>query len=324
VLVTGATGFTGGHLARRLLSDGESVRVLAREPARAADLSRLGIDVMAGDLTDPHAVRRATHGVDVVYNIAALYREPGLPASTYRAINALAVGTLVEAAAAAGARRVVQCSTVGVHGDIKSPPANEDAPISPGDIYQDTKAEGEVLAREAAARTGIELVIARPTGIYGPNDTRLFKVFGAIARGRFVLVGNGRNFYHVTYIDDLCSGLRLCGTVEAARGRTYILAGPSVTTLMDLVRITSEIVGRPAPRLRVPFWPVWAASAACEVVTRPLGIRPPLYRRRVDFFRKSRAFDISRARRELGYAPTVNLRDGIRRTLEWYREQRWI
>ncbi len=324
VLVTGATGFTGGHLARRLLSDGDRVRVLVRDAARAADLARLGIDVVTGDLTDANAVRRATHGIEVVYNIAALYREPGLPTGTYRAVNATAVRTIVESAADAGARRVVQCSTVGVHGDIKNPPANEDAPIRPGDVYQETKAEGEVLAREAAAAKGIELVIARPTGIYGPSDTRLFKVFGAIARGRFVLVGNGRNFYHVTYIDDLCSGLRLCGTVPGAAGRTYILAGPSVTTLIDLVRITSEIVGRPAPRLRVPFWPVWLASAACEAVTTPLGIRPPLYRRRVDFFRKSRAFDISRARRELGYAPTVNLREGIRRTLEWYREQRWI
>jgi nucleoside-diphosphate-sugar epimerase len=234
------------------------------------------------------------------------------------------VGTLVDLAAAAGVRRVVHCSTVGVHGDITHPPANEDAPLAPGDVYQETKLLGEESGRRAAARTGMALVIARPTGIYGPGDRRLFKIFGAIARGRFVMLGRGRNYYHTTYVDDLCAGFRLCGTVPSAAGRTYILGGGEVTTLAELVRITAEVAGRPGPRLRLPIWPVWLAGAACEVVCAPLGLSPPIYRRRVDFFRKSRAFDIGRARRELGYAPAVGLREGIRRTLEWYREQGWI
>jgi nucleoside-diphosphate-sugar epimerase len=230
----------------------------------------------------------------------------------------------VEVAAAAGARRVVHCSTVGVHGDIAQPPANEDAPLNPGDVYQETKVLGERLARDAAARTGLDVVIARPTGIYGPGDRRLFKMFGAIARGRFVMLGAGRNFYHVTYIDDLSAGFHLCGTVPAAAGRTYILGGAEVPTLADLVTITARVAERPAPRIRVPVWPVWLAGAACEAVCRPFGIEPPIYRRRVDFFRKSRAFDIRRARAELGFAPAVGLEAGIGRTLEWYREQGWI
>ncbi len=242
----------------------------------------------------------------------------------YRAVNATAVGAVVGAAHAAGARRVVHCSTVGVHGDIEHPPANEDAPLRPGDVYQQTKLEGEQVGREAAQRTGMDLVIVRPSGIYGPGDRRLFKLFGAIARRRFVMLGSGRIFYHLTYIDDLCEGFRLCGTAPAAAGRTYILAGGEVTTLKALVAITAEIAGVDGPRLRLPVWPVWMAGAACEVICRPFGIEPPLYRRRVDFFTKSRAFDISRARRELGFAPAVGLRDGIGRTLEWYREQHWI
>jgi nucleoside-diphosphate-sugar epimerase len=170
----------------------------------------------------------------------------------------------------------------------------------------------------------MDLVIVRPTGIYGPGDRRLFKMFGAIARGRFLMLGRGRNFYHLTYVEDLCAGFELCGTVPAARGRTYILGGGEVTTLDELVRITAEVAGRKPPRVRLPVWPVWAAGALCEAVCAPLRISPPLYRRRVDFFRKSRAFDISRARRELGYAPSVGLREGIRRTLGWYREHGWI
>jgi nucleoside-diphosphate-sugar epimerase len=112
--------------------------------------------------------------------------------------------------------------------------------------------------------------------------------------------------------------------VPAAAGRTYILAGGEVTTLDELIGLIAEEAGVPRPRLRLPVWPFWIAGAACEAVCAPLGLEPPIYRRRVDFFTKSRAFDISRARAELGYAPHVRLREGIRRTLEWYRKARWL
>jgi nucleoside-diphosphate-sugar epimerase len=322
--VTGATGFTGGHLARFLAGRGDRVRALVRTPPSGGTLAGAGIEIVRGDLTDAASMARAVAGMDVVYNIAALYREAGLAAAAYRAVNAEAVAALVRAAAAAGVRRVVHCSTVGVHGDVEHPPANEDAPLRPGDVYQQTKVLGERLAREAAAVVGMELVIARPTGIYGPGDRRLFKMFGAIARGRFVMLGAGRNFYHLTYIDDLCEGFRLCATVPGAAGRTYILGGGETPTLDEVVQTTARLSGQRGPRVRLPIWPVWAAGALCEAVCAPLGISPPLYRRRVDFFRKSRAFDISRARAELGYAPRVPMAEGIRRTLEWYRAERWI
>ncbi len=324
VLVTGATGFTGGHLARRLRAAGDDVRVLIRGQRAAEQWRSDGWDVAQGDLAQPDTLPDALRGIDVVYNIAALYRAAGLPADTYRAVNAVGVAALVRAAAAAGVRRVVQCSTVGVHGDIEHPPAAEDAPLRPGDVYQETKLEGERLARTAADETGIELVIARPSGIYGPGDRRLFKLFGAVARGRFLLLGDGSIFYHLTYVDDLCDGFRLCGTVPAAAGHTYILAGGEVTSLKALIAITAEVAGVRPRIVRAPVWPVWLAGALCEAACKPFGIEPPLYRRRVDFFTKSRAFDITRARQELGFAPSVSLRDGIGRTLEWYREQGWL
>jgi dihydroflavonol-4-reductase len=324
VLVTGATGFTGGHLARTLAARRYKVRALVRRPERAADLTLSGIELCEGDLTDRASLTRAVEGIEVVYHVAAIYRQAGIPASAYRAVNAEAVGTLVDVAAAAGVSRVVHCSTVGVHGDIESPPANEDAPLKPGDVYQETKLEGERLGSEAAARTGIELVIVRPSGIYGRGDRRLLKLFRGVARRRFAFLGSGQIFYHLTYVDDLVDGFELCGETPAAAGRTYILAGPEVTTLEELVgRIAQEAGVRP-PRLHLPVLPFWMAGALCEAVCVPLRIEPPLYRRRVDFFTKSRAFDISRARAELGFAPHVGLREGIRRTLEWYRVQRWL
>ena len=221
-------------------------------------------------------------------------------------------------------KRVVHCSTVGVHGNIEHPPANEDAPLGPGDVYQNTKLEGEQIAREAGRRTGIEVTIVRPSGIYGPGDRRLLKLFGGVARRRFPMLGSGEIYYHLTYIDDLVEGFRLCGELPAAANRTYILAGGEVTTLNELVKLTAEVAGVDPPRVHFPVWPVWTAAALCEALCVPLGIEPPLYRRRVDFYTKSRAFDISRARRELGYAPQVGLRDGIARTLAWGREHGWI
>ena len=322
--MTGAAGFTGGHLARALAARGHTVTALVRDPSRGAGLAAHGIGVAIGDLEDRASLDRASRGVDLVYNIAALYRQAGLPDSKYRAVNAVAVRSVVQAAAAAGARRVVHCSTVGVHGDIEHPPADEDAPLRPGDIYQQTKVEGEALARQAAAETGIAVVIARPTGIYGPGDRRLLKLFRGVARRRFVLLGSGQIYYHLTYIDDLVEGFRLCGEAPAAPGRTYILAGGQVTTLEELVALVAEAAGVKPPRLHLPVWPFHAAGAICEAVCSPFGIEPPIYRRRVDFFTKSRAFDISRARSEIGYNPQVALRDGIRRTLEWYRQEGWV
>ena len=172
-----------------------------------------------------------------MYHIAATYREAGQPDSAYRAINVDGTRHVLEARARGRRARVVHCSTGGVHGHIEHPPANEDAPFDPGDVYQETKLEAEQLAREFGARAGLEVVVARPIGIYGPGDTRFLKMFRGIARGRFPMLGSGEVFYHLTFIDDLVEGFRLCGETPAAAGRTYILAGPRYTTLNELVAL---------------------------------------------------------------------------------------
>ncbi len=324
-LVTGVTGFTGGHLARHLAQRGVAVRGLVRRKSlgrpQVDSLRNAGVEIVEGDLADAAAVATACRGVDVVYHIAATYREAGQPESAYRAINVQGVSHVIAGARDAGARRVVHCSTGGVHGHIARPPADEDAPFNPGDVYQETKLEGEQLARSEGERGGIEVVIARPIGIYGPGDLRFLKMFRGIARRRFPVLGAGEVFYHLTYIDDLCDGFRLCGEVAGAAGRTYLLAGPRYTTLNTLVEmIASELQVRPLP-VHLPVWPFWLAGAACEALCIPLRVQPPLYRRRVDFYTKSRAFDTTRARTELGFAPAVDLPEGIRRTIAWYRGQ---
>jgi nucleoside-diphosphate-sugar epimerase len=328
VLVTGATGFTGGHLALTLARRGESVRALVRPKSRArfeaSSLATAGVEAVEGDLGDAASLARATDGVAVIYHIAATYREAGQRDAAYRAINVDGTRHLLEAARAAGATRLVHCSTGGVHGHIADPPANEDAPFNPGDIYQDTKLEAEQLAREFGRATGFDVVVARPIGIYGPGDTRFLKMFRGLARGNFPMLGSGHAYYHLTYIDDLVEGFRLCGTVPAAKGRTYILAGPRYTTLEELVALVAKELDVTPPRVHWPVWPFWTAGLLCEMICVPLGIEPPLYRRRVDFYTKSRAFDTARARTELGFAPQVDLEEGIRRTADWYRQEKML
>lgn len=325
VLVTGATGFTGGHLAETFAKRGYEVRALVRprslERFQKSRVAKAGVVAYAGDLTDRDSMQRAADGVEVVYHIAATYREAGQPNHAYRAVNVQGTNNVLEAARQGGAQRVVHCSTGGVHGHIERPPANEDAPLNPGDIYQETKLEAEELARAYGRAHSLDVVVARPIGIYGPADTRFLKMFRGLARGRFPMLGSGEVFYHLTFIDDLVEGFRLCGEVAAAAGRTYLLAGPRYTTLNDLVAMVARELNVAAPRKHWPVWPFWTAGLLCEAICIPIGIDPPIFRRRVDFYTKSRAFDTTRARTELGFVPAVDLPEGIRRTACWYREE---
>ena len=134
------------------------------------------------------------------------------------------------------------------------------------------------------------------------------------------MLGSGEVNYHLTYIDDLVDGIIRCGTQDQAIGKIYILGGESYVTLSQLVAMIADELKVRRPRLHFPLWPVYAAGFICELLCKPLRMEPPLYRRRIDFFRKSRAFDISKAKRELGFQPRVDLREGIHRTASWYSE----
>ncbi|MFM2043328.1 MAG: hypothetical protein RLY86_1904 [Pseudomonadota bacterium] len=319
VLVTGATGFTGGALALALRRRGQAVRALVRNPEApaAAALARAGVTLVPGDIRDQAAVVRAAAGCAAIYHIAAVFRTAGHPDSYYSDVNLGGTLNVLDAARRQGVDRVIHCSTIGVHGDVAVIPCDEDGPLAPLDIYQRTKLEGELAARDAFAKD-LRGVVFRPAGIYGPGDLRFLKLFRAIARGRFVMIGDGRTLWHPVHIDDLVRGILLCGTVEAALGGVFILAGDRHVTLNELTATIARAVGREPPRLRVPYWPVQAAAAVCEAACRPFGIDPPLHRRRAAFFVKNRAFDITRARTILGYAPQVGLEQGVRETASWY------
>ncbi|MGI9257778.1 MAG: NAD-dependent epimerase/dehydratase family protein, partial [Gammaproteobacteria bacterium] len=214
----------------------------------------------------------------------------------------------------------VHCSTVGVLSHIENPPADETWPHSPGDIYQETKSDAEKLALEFQKTHDFPLTVARPTPIYGPGDMRLFKLFDLISRRRFLFLGSGNVFYHMVYVDDLVRGIRLLSENSRAIGEVFILGGGEVSTLNELTGLIADELGVPRPRLHVPAWPVQILGSVVERICIPLGIEPPIYRRRVDFFTKSRSFSIEKARTLLGYEPEVSIEDGVKRSIQWYRE----
>lgn len=323
-LVTGATGFTGRALARRLLADGHAVTLPVRRPEACEDLAALGAEVVRADLRDRDALFAAARGAGVVYHVAALYRTAGVPDSAYRDVNVEGTRHLLEAAVAAGVPRFVHCSTIGVHGSVEHPPADETAPLKPGDIYQVTKLEAERLALSFAREGRLAVSVVRPAGIYGPGDLRFLKMFRMIQQRRMLVLGSGRPCLHLVYVDDLVDGFLLAATRPEAVGEAFIIGGETYLPLNDLFALVAGKLGVPPPRLHFPIWPVWLLGAAVEAVCVPFGVEPPLYRRRVDFFRKSRAFSIGKARRLLGYSPRVGLSEGFDRTIAWYRQQRLL
>lgn len=324
VALTGATGYTGGRLLSALRARGDEVAVLARGPSVGPTLQDSGARIVSGDLTDRSALACLVEKAEAVVHVAAVYRTAGHPDSYYRDVNVGGTERLLEASVRAGARLFVHTSTVGVHGDVKHPPADENAPFAPGDIYQVTKAEAEVLALRAHGRQGLRVTVVRPGAIYGPGETRLLKLFRAIARGRYAVVGTGRPLYHPVFIDDLVDGFLLALDHPEAAGEPYILAGPRAISQSDLAALIAIHTGGRVLPFHVPAAPLQLLGDLCEAVCVPLGLEPPLHRRRVDFWTKSRSFSIEKARRVLGFAPRVDVEEGIRRTAAWYRQAGWL
>jgi len=323
VLVTGASGYIGGQLALRLRRDGHAVRTLVRPSSHVDHLVAADVELVQGDIRNAEDVARAVEGVQLIYHIAGAFRTAGHSDALYMDVNVGGTANVMAAATRHGVPRVVHNSTIGVHGDVREIPCTEDSPFNPGDAYQRSKAEGERCAQEAFA-SGLPGTVCRPSSVYGPGDLRNLKMFKMLRQGRFYMFGSGETLFHPAYIDDLVEGLLLCGRHPSAVGRTYLLVGPEYVTLNQWVAAAAEAVHREPPRRRLPYWPLAMGAVACEAICVPLGIEPPLYRRRARFFVNNRAFSSARAREELGYFPRIGVVEGCHRTATWYFEQGYL
>ena len=320
-LVTGGTGFVGSHLVSRLVKKGQSVRVLVRKDSDVDYLKKLNVELRVGDITDKNSVKAAMKGIDVVYHIAALFRQARFPDRVFWQVNVEGTQNMLEASHEEGVKRFVHCSTIGVLGHIANPPADETYPYNPGDVYQRSKCEGEKIALKFFQDKKFPVVVARPAAVYGPRDMRLFKLFKYVSSGRIIILGDGNSFYHLVYVEDLARGFELCAQKENAIGQVYILGGNRYLTLNELTDLMARVLGVSLSKVHLPVFPFRALSVLCEKSCIPLRIEPPLHRRRIDFFTKSRAFNISKAKKELGYKPEFDLETGLRLTGEWYRKK---
>ncbi len=316
VLITGGGGFIGSHLVDSQLAQGYRVRVLDLDVTGLAHVAaHPNLEVSTGDIADIDRVKPLLEGIDVVYHLASAHLNVSLPRAHYWKVNVEASVNLLKAAHSAGVQRLVHCSTVGVIGNVENPPANENSPCHPTNVYERTKLAGEQAVLSFARETGFPVAIARPAWVYGPRCPRTRKLFRVIGKRNFVWFGNGDTLRHPIYISDAVRGLELCAESENAPGEVYILAGKEPVAIKTLVQTIAEIQLIAPPHLHLPISLGKMAGYTVQLLCKPFGIQPPISRRSLDFFLKNNAYSISKAQNELGFQPKVNLPTGLRKTL---------
>jgi nucleoside-diphosphate-sugar epimerase len=320
VLVTGGNGFVGHHLVEALLDRGERVRVLALPEEDASGLERRGVAVHRGDICRPETLAAPMHGADAVIHLAAMMHV-WRPLRDYRAVNVDGTEHVCKAALAAGVRRLVYMSSSSVYGMASNGPVDEQFPLSPfDDPYPKSKAEGDELVQRMIADEGLPAVIIRPDQIFGPGDRLHFaQIADRLRAGRAIIVGRGDNAIPLVYVTDIVQGLLLALDHENALGQAFNITNDTPLTQEGFMRAIADEIGAKAPRVHVPYRALYAAAYAAERLAsaRRGSHRPPVTRLGVAFLGHDVRFRIDKARTELGYAPRVTLREGVRLTASW-------
>lgn len=325
VLITGATGFTGVVLARKLAQAGLEINAIARHSSNLEPLADLDIRWFRGDVFDGQVVKEAAQGADYIFHVAAAFREAKSSEEDYYNVHVKSTELLVkEALENNNFKRFIHISTIGVHGHIEDPGANEEYRFSPGDGYQRTKLQAEEWLMEFTKNNDFPYTIIRPAAIYGPGDRRLLKLFKMARKKYFPLLGKGKCYYHLVHVDDLTNSFIIAATSPEALGEVFISGNINPIPIAEIARIVARTLGGETKVIRLPITPFFWAADICEALCRPFHIEPPIYRRRVAFYSKDRMFDTSKLRNVLGYTPIHSNEDGIVETTNWYVSQGWL
>lgn len=323
VLMTGATGFLGGALARALAQAGADIHALARPTADRSRLDGVPVTWHEGDVTIPSSLAGPFAGADWIIHAAGRLGEAGVPEEVYQRLNVEGTRNVLAAALAAGTiPRVLHVSSPGVLGPITREPGEESAPYAPSNRYERSKAAAENIAREFAAQ-GLPVIIARPEFIYGPGDRHVLGLFKAVLRGQFFYLSGGRHFCHPTFVEDAVAGILLC-LRRGRPGDVYHITGPRPVTFRELGETIASALGVRPPSLSFPPWTAVVGVIGLEAIGRLTGRKPPLSRAGVAFFSEDRRFSWRKAHEELGYSPQYDLTEGVSRTVQWYRQQGWL
>jgi nucleoside-diphosphate-sugar epimerase len=321
VLVTGGTGFTGSALVLRLLDEGHKVRSLDYQKGIVyGHLKKAGTGLVTGSITDAELVDETMQGIDFVFHLAAAFRELNVTEEHYRNVNVMGTRYVMNAAKKHEVKKVVYCSTQGVHGHITDPPGDENSPIAPEDYYQKTKYDGELVVKEFM-ENGMNATIIRPTSTYGPGDPgRFLMIFKWVNKGIFPMFGNGKTLNHPVYIDNLVDAFISTMEPKKGSGETYLIGDQDYLTIEELVQKAGKALNKDVKMIHCPIMPVLIVSHICEKLCKPFKISPPLFPRRVDWYRQVRAYSMEKANKELDYNPIIGIDEGLRRTAEWYKK----
>jgi nucleoside-diphosphate-sugar epimerase len=314
-VVTGAGGFIGYQLANALADEGRRVTgVDLQYPNPHGVLGPPRFSPLVADFRNLVAMTTALAGAEVLFHLASAHLQISLPDSEYWDVNFHSLPPLLQLASAAGVRRIVHTSSVAVYGNVGSTPADEQTPARPQSIYGETKLAGEQLVLEFGHRHGLDVIVLRPSWVYGPGCSRTRRICKALRARRFVMVGAGRNLRHPLYIADMIEAFRLAATASDISGELLVVAGDRAVTTRELIKSFCEAFDLPRPFIRVPYAAGVVMAHGTEFLCRVIGREPPVSRRSLEFFDTSNAFDISRARAVLGFVPQYSLSTGLRAT----------
>lgn len=327
-LVTGASGFVGTHLVRYLAERGDSIYALVRKTSKIHALEALNVTLVYGDVRDKASLSqifRQHPDIDAVFHLASILTPVSVDDKLYWDINYQGTQHLLDVCREVSLQAFVQCSSVGVIGPLPEIPANEASRCAPDSNYGETKYKAELLALEYQKSFGVPVTVVRPAWVYGPGDTRTFKFFRMVANGKFFLIGDGQTQLSPVYVEDVARGLVLCAEqIERSAGEVFIVSGGVTVSLKDLAYTIAREAGSSILPFNVPAAIAKVGATVCETLCKPLGIEPPVHHRRLDFFFRDQAFDVSKIQQTLGFQPEMNLSEGIKRTVRWYNDQGWL
>ncbi|MEA5500476.1 NAD-dependent epimerase/dehydratase family protein [Limnoraphis robusta] len=324
-LVTGATGFTGSVLVKKLINQGIEVVAIARPSSNLESFAGMPIQWLKGDVFDEELINKAIEGVNYIFHMVTPFREAKSPDIGYHNVHVLSTQLLAKAALKQpDFRRFVHVSTIGVHGHVDNPPGDENCPLKPGDVYQETKLQGEQWIQEFGQKEGLPITVVRPAGIYGPGEKRLLKIYKWVAKKWVPVIGNGSNLLHFIHVDDLTDFFIVAATHPKAIGEVFICGSKEAMSFKDMVALIGGYYGVSPKFIKVPAAPVFAIGDFFELIFRPLGIEPPIYRRRLAFYTKDRSFNTSKMRNLVDFIPAHSDEEGLKELAQWYLDNGWI
>lgn len=323
VLVTGANGFVGAMLCRKLIERGDQVVGLVRETSDLSLLESIPIIKVIGRLDDTASLKKAVHNIQVVYHVAAAVSDWG-SLEYFRKINVEWTQYLLQTSKEAGVRRFVFVSSVAVHAFLGIEDMDENAPQQPNPFpYGRSKQEAEVLVLSYNTLPDFETTIVRPGDVFGPGDrTSLLKMKDMLLKGQMLLLDHGRTLGAFTYVENLVDGIILAGNHPKAPGEAFIITDGIKLTWKSYFKRLTEALDLPEPKGSIPGWLAQLIAELLEFIYKTFRLkrRPPVTKYLIAHLRHDVHFSIHKAENRLGYHPNVPIENAIRRTAEWFKK----